>query len=556
MLLSPLKLGGDLSLAIISISMKSQCAILVILLLWSTSAWLQSNHKIKILANESWWGGSVGMAEKMPFGTKTGVMDQLQTNHDSQVSPVMLSSAGRYIWSEKPYRCRIERNHLIIEGIDQVITGRAGTTLRDAYLYAAQHWYPSDGNTPDEAFFSKPQWNTWIELSYNQNQRSILDYAQRILQEGFPAGIIMLDDTWQQDYGTWKFNEGRFPDPKAMIDQLHALGFKVMLWVIPCVSPDSYNYRELKDKAALLLEKKHAQVQNYVWWLQNEPQPAMIRWWNGVSAVLDLTKPVAYDWFRAELKQLQEKYGVDGFKFDGGDWYFYPNYTTSAAHASLHAAKYAELGLEFPLNEYRVAWKMGGKALAQRLQDKRHTWAETQMLIPHTLVQCLSGYNFPCPDMIGGGMLGSFDDKSFSQEMYVRSAQIQAMLPMMQFSLAPWRALDETHLRAVQQAVQLRREKIEALYRELIQQYTQTDLPVVRSMEFVCPHEGLAEVNDQFFIGNDLLVAPMVSSGTQRQVKLPRGQWLADDGTQYRGGQSIQLEVPLERIPYFKRVNN
>lgn len=534
--------------------MKNFFSVVAIVLLVANGAAAQYSQKIKILDDEFWWGGSVGIAEQMPFGAKPGLMDQIQTNHDSQVSPVMLSSEGRYIWSEKPFRCRITKQQLYIEGTDRILVGKAGNNLRDAYLHAAQHWYPSDGSTPDEAFFNKPQWNTWIELGYNQNQKSILDYAHRIIKEGFPAGIIMLDDTWQQDYGTWKFNEGRFPDPQAMIEELHALGFKVMLWVIPCVSPDSYNYRELKDQGALLLEKKHPHVQNYVWWLQNEAQPAMIRWWNGVSAVLDLTKPVAYEWFRSELKHLQEQYQVDGFKFDGGDWYFYPQYTTSSEHASTHAAKYAQLGLEFPMNEYRVAWKMGGKALTQRLQDKRHTWAETQMLIPHTLLQCLSGYNFPCPDMIGGGMLGSFDDKSFSQEMYVRSAQIQAMLPMMQFSLAPWNALDERHLQAVKQAVHLRQEKIEKNYLQLIRAYTQNNLPVVRSMEFVCPHEGLAEVKDQFFIGDDLLVAPMVSPGTQRTVQLPEGKWLADDGHTYHGGQNIQIEVPLERIPYFQRL--
>jgi alpha-glucosidase (family GH31 glycosyl hydrolase) len=528
----------------------------VIVLFCANVTIAQFNQSIKILVNEFWWGGSVGIAEKMPFGPKNAVMDQIQTNHDSQVTPVMLSSEGRYIWSEKPYRCRIENKFLLIEGTDKIIVGRAGTNLRDAYLYAAKYWYPSNGTMPDLAFFNKPQWNTWIELGYNQNQSSILAYAHRILNEGFPPGIIMLDDTWQEDYGNWTFNEGRFPDPKGMIDELHALGFKVMLWVIPCVSPDSYHYRELRDNNALLIEKRHAHVQSYIWWLQSEAQPAMIRWWNGVSAVLDLTKPYSYNWFRSKLKQLQASYGVDGFKFDGGDWYFYPNYITSPEHASLHAQKYGELGLEFPLNEYRVSWKMGGKPLVQRLQDKRHSWAETQMLIPHTLIQCLSGYNFPCPDMIGGGMLGSFDDKTFSQEIYVRSAQIQAMLPMMQFSLAPWRALDETHLRAVKQAVQTRKEKIENTYLKLIQEYTITNMPVVRSMEFVSPHEGFAGVNDQFFVGNDLLIAPMVHSGNQRSVKLPKGQWTADDGTTYTGGQTIHIQVPLERIPYFNRVVN
>lgn len=39
----------------------------------------------------------------------------------------------------------------------------------------------------------------------------------------------MIDDNWQEDYGKWDFHPGRFPNPKAMIDSLHQMGFKVML---------------------------------------------------------------------------------------------------------------------------------------------------------------------------------------------------------------------------------------------------------------------------------------------------------------------------------------
>jgi alpha-glucosidase len=519
-----------------------------------TSALAQSIEHIPLLPGENWWGGSVGVAEKMPFGSQNGSFDLITTNYDAQATPVLLSSKGRYLWSEAPFRCGIVNSQLTIESTAPIQTGQAGQTLRDAYLYAAQHWYSSDGRMPDEAFFSKPQWNTWIELGYNQNQASILAYARRILAEGFPPGILMLDDTWQEDYGTWTFSKARFPDPKAMVGELHRLGFKIMVWVIPCISPDSYNYRMLRDKHALLIEKKHSQTTQYVSWAQTDDQPAMIRWWNGVSAVLDLTKPAAFDWFKSELTALQRDYQIDGFKFDGGDWYFYPGYTTSPDHASIHAQKYAELGLDFPLNEYRVAWKMGGKPLVQRLQDKRHTWAETQQLIPHTLMQGLLGYPFSCPDMIGGGMFGSHEDGRFSQELYVRSAQVQALLPMMQFSMAPWRVLDSLHVAAVKRAVQLRQTAFEKLFVQLIRNYTRTNLPAVRSMEFVCPNEGFADVNDQYFIGDNVLVAPMLSAGTKRMVRLPKGTWLADDGQTYRGGQTITVNVPIDRIPYFKRI--
>ena len=87
--------------------------------------------------------------------------------------------------------------------------------------------------------FTGPQWNTWIELPYEPTQHSVLDYARGVVEAGFPPGVLMIDDRWSYDYGNWTFDAIRFPDPAAMTAELHALGFAVMLWLVPFVSPDS-----------------------------------------------------------------------------------------------------------------------------------------------------------------------------------------------------------------------------------------------------------------------------------------------------------------------------
>ena len=62
----------------------------------------------------------------------------------------------------------------------------------------------------------------------------------------------MIDDGWAEDYGRWEFNRRLFPDPKGMIDRLHALGFRVMLWTCPFISPDSVEYKRLRDRGLLI----------------------------------------------------------------------------------------------------------------------------------------------------------------------------------------------------------------------------------------------------------------------------------------------------------------
>ena len=140
---------------------------------------------------------------------------------------------------------------------------------------------------------------------------------------------------------------------------------------------------------------------------------------------------------------LQAKYQVDGFKFDGGDSYFYKGVTASQASVAqyAHSELYGRIGLDYPLNEYRAMWKMGGQALGERLSDKAHSWADLQKLVPDMILEGLMGYPFSCPDMIGGGQFTSFlpGSSTIDQELIVRSAQCQALMPMMQFSVALWR---------------------------------------------------------------------------------------------------------------------
>jgi len=167
--------------------------------------------------------------------------------------------------------------------------------------------------------------------------------------------------------------------------------------------------------------------------LDQPGDPAMVKWWNGKSAMLDLSNPAAKTWFTGELTRLQSTYGVDGFKLDAGDTTFYkPQYLAhERLDANEHARLFGELGLAFPLNEYRATWKLAGRPLVQRLRDKSHHWADLEQLIPDMIAAGLLGYTFVCPDLIGGGEFTSFlDQATIDQDLIVRSAQVHALAPM------------------------------------------------------------------------------------------------------------------------------
>ena len=505
---------------------------------------------IQLEPGEKIWSGVIKDGENLPYASGSRY-DFYANNRENQIQPLLLGSQGLWVWSDEPFAFEIAADRVIVTHVKgEVKSGHAGHSLAAARKFAADKFFPPAGRTPDELLFAKPQYNTWIELTYHQNQDDVLKYARAIVTNGFPPGVLMIDDTWQEDYGVWNFHPGRFPNPKRMMEELHGMGFKVMLWVCPFVSADQARLvRELLKDKCFLMQKKNGRT---TW--ATATDPAIIKWWNGYSALLDFSNPAAVRWFNGELDRLVRDFGVDGFKLDAGDMNFYPPEALSRQPVSPNrqCELYAQFGLRFPLNEYRACWKMAGQPLAQRLHDKNHTWEDVQKLIPQMLTEGLAGYTFSCPDMIGGGNYESFLDlKKMDQDLVVRSAQIHALMPMMQFSVAPWRVLDAEHLAAVKKAVEIRGQFTPTIL-ELARQSARTGEPVVRSLEYAFPHQGFEEIKDEFMLGDSLLVAPLDKKGNRRQLVLPPGTWIGDDGKTLNGGATYTLEVPLERIPCFR----
>lgn len=508
---------------------------------------------LAILPDEGWWGGLVNEGHIMPYGKSDFTFNLYGDNDGNQALAFLISNKGRYVWSEKPFQFRFQNNQLTIDKTNGIVVyGQNGSTLKEAYLDASNKFFPATGIWPDSLLVKSPQYNLWIELLYNPNQTDVQSYANTVLEKGWPAGVIMIDDNWTNYYGQFDFDRVKFPDPKALITRLHSQGFKVMLWVCPFVTADSPTFRELSHKKLLFLDSEGRK--DVAW--KDASKPLIMRWWNGYSAHLDLTNPQAIKWLKGKLDFLQKEYGVDGFKFDAGD---VNNFTVdnlvSYKKADPVDIGYAwnELGLNYPLNEYRATWKMGGQPLVERLRDKFHTWEDVEKLIPHTLVQQLIGYTFTCPDMIGGGDFSSFmPGSNMDQKLIVRSAQCSALMPMMQFSVAPWRVLDSTHYAAVDKIVKLRQQYVPFIM-QVMRNSAKTGEPAIRSLEYEFPNKGYMNVNDQFMLGDKLMVVPVVTYNDTRKVIIPKGKWKLNNKI-ITGPAVNTYTVALDELLIFERL--
>ena len=527
---------------------------------------------VKMLPHEKWWGLCNSFGREMPFTEKSDFKCDLRIeNYGHQSLSFLCSDNGRAIWCQEPVGVRISGGEIAIESNkgEIVLKEDAGRNLAEAYRYGSKTWFPPTGEEPELLDFSAPQYNTWIELTYHQNEKDILAYAKSMLDNGLPPGIFMIDDTWQHAYGEWYFDMRRFSDPKGMMDKLHAMGFKVLLWMCPFVSMDTPAYRRIAwgknpddvkgypTKGGFLVSSRgigHGGV----------PPAAPINWWNGTSALLDFTHPNAVAWFDEQLERLVRDYGADGFKFDGGGVHFYAGcvglegsspktfaHDPSASPAA-QSALYGTFALKYRGSEYRNAFGFAGKPVIMRLHDKDHKWDALRRLVPDMLAAGFVGCPFICPDMIGGGEWTAFlPGAPFEPELFIRSAQVHALCPMMQISASPWRVLSPEHQAIFKKTVELR-QRFAPRFVELAKESARTGEPMMRNLEYSFPGRGYAEVLDEFMMGDDLLVAPVMEKGAvTRKVVLPPGKWLADDGKTYIGPARITVDAPLGRLPHF-----
>jgi alpha-glucosidase len=337
-----------------------------------------------------------------------------------------------------------------------------------------------------------------------------------------------------------------------MVNQLHDMGFKVALWVVPFVKESAKNFEILKSLGYLILD-------------EYGKNPGLTRWWSGDGYLVDFSNPAAFNYYVNELKALQKKYGIDGYKLDGGDARYLKQemVTFRPTSQNRYTDLFAEVGTYFEINEFRVSWLMQRHGLVQRLRDKNLNWSETSglgALVPHGLAESMIGYAYFSPDMIGGGEGKDFRGerwKGMDQELFVRWAQAAALMPMMQYSYGPWH-LDKTYLDICVQYTKLHNQLGDYIYQRALETRT-TGRPIIQPLFFEFPEDKQSYIiKDQFMLGNRFLVAPVVTQGAlTRNVYLPPGLWKDFwSGKVLEGAKILKdYDAPIEKLPIFVRIN-
>lgn len=407
-------------------------------------------------------------------------------------------------------------------------------------MYMIRNYLGIPESRADETMMKFPIFTTWSYFFKKINQSIVLDYANEIIQNGYTASQLEIDDKWEKFYGNLDFNRETFPNPSDMISKIHSLNMRVTLWVHPFCNVDSDNFAK-------------GAVQGF--WVKDESgeHTGWTKWWDGLDAgIIDTTNPNAVEYFTSKLNDLRQKYGVDSFKFDAGETAWIPKSFRLYGNTSFldeYAQNYVKLAAaQSNFIETRVAHGTQKYGIFYRILDRTTDWSIHDG-IKSVITECLQfgllGYPFVLPDIIAG----NGDKDRVDKELFIRWTQLTAFLPAMQFGVPPWNFDNETNFIS-KSFVNIH---INYVY-PYMSQLPIDGQPIIRPMWWLEPNNTkIFNISDQFLVGDDILVAPVLDSGiSSRIVYFPPGNWTdIDKKCTYTGPvqQSIQLE--LKTIPFY-----
>lgn len=435
-----------------------------------------------------------------------------------------------------------------------------------------------------------PKWGLgfWHRVPKLYTDKETIAEAREFRERGIPCDVIGLEPGWRsRSYPvTYEWDGERFPDPAGFVRELAEQGFRVNLWEHPYVSPGAAIYDPLKP-----LSGSHTV-------------------WGGLAP--DYTLEAAQALYVRQHEEKHVEIGVSGYKLDECDGSELTNHSWMfPAHASFPSGSDGEqmrqmYGLLFQKMTTDLYRKHNRRTYG--LVRASNAAAST---MPYVLYSDLYDHKqfvrALCNASFGGLLWTPEVRKAGSGEEWIRRMQAVCFSPMAMLNAwgdgtKPWSFPEAEPV--IRHYIELRMRLLPYLYTAFAR-YRFEGLPPFRAMPLAFdsaeqyraaasakgPEQYRAvsasrgaeqnraaaamgpeaeevlnttdaaygkrktrEWDDQFLMGDDLLVAPVFAGERERDVLLPPGAWYGlETGVRYEGGRIVRVEAPLERIPLFVR---
>ncbi|XP_044050188.1 SITS-binding protein isoform X1 [Siniperca chuatsi] len=295
---------------------------------------------------------------------------------------------------------------------------------------------------------------------------------------------------------------------------------------------------------------------------QGQLIPVMSQWQGKFCVKLNITNPGAVSWFLDRVESLQAHLGMEYVMLEGGEGNLFEEQALRPPQA-LGGDKYISLlaDLATRIGDSTIVTagtRSSDKPLFVRMTPLQSDWSPMGLkgIIPSLLHHTLLGYNFLIPDAVGGSLSG---DLVTDEELFIRWLEITAFLPVISFHTPPWVCGEDRVLNLTRTYIAKHQRDVVPLIEKYAEEWQMTGNPIYRPMWWLSPSDPMTfTIDDQFLIGDEVLVAPVVKKGAvQRDIYLPDGgfQWQDSQNAQvFDGGTFLQeYPVPLEEVAVFLR---
>lgn len=414
------------------------------------------------------------------------------------------------------------------------------------------------------------------------SQDEMLAVAKGYRDRHLPIDMIVLDWFYYTSMGQMDFIKSLWPDPTEMNRKLHAMNIETMISVWPRFKPGTRYYDLVKKNGW------------FIHLADGTPEDGLP--YDSQGSDIDTTNPEAAKWYWGVVRDNIARKGFDSFwadetepdlppngsyfKIGPGTQYFnvYPLFHTAAFYNGIREDFPNQRALILARDAYLGAQHNGAIFWSS---DIFPGWDALKRQIPTGLDVAASGIVYWGND-VGGWQglpkvhkpahqplidpsdardnVGSYDDYP---ELYVRWYQYGVFQP--NFRTHGTRKYNEVWSYGKQaepileKYLRLRYALLPYIYSSAHDSH-ETGAPFMRALFMDFPNDPrVSEIGDEYMFGPALLVAPVTSQGqTVKSVYLPAGTKWYDYWTnrRYEGGQTVQVEAPIDRIPLFVKAGS
>ncbi|KAH7312709.1 alpha-xylosidase [Stachybotrys elegans] len=458
-----------------------------------------------------------GLGERFGPLTKNGQEIDLW-NEDAGTCTLYTYKNVPFFWTNKGYGVFFDHTDILSIEAQTERLAKMQVSLQGEEI----RWYVIHGPSPREilqkyAYLTgrpslPPAWSFGLYLSTsfitNYDEETVTKQLDGMASRNIPLSVLHFDCFWMREY-TWtsfKFDPQHFPDARKFLDNLHKRGLKVCVWINPYIAQESEVFDEAMENGFLI-----KRLDGTVWQGDN---------WQAGMAVVDFTNPGAVDWYKKHLKGLLEL-GVDSFKTDFGeripweDVQFHDGMDPRQGH-----------------NYYSIIYN---RAVYDTIREcrgqneaavfSRSSTSGGQRMPLHWGGDCFGFWSHDIAGFIAQGLSTDIPDPT----LYKRWVQFgllssHSRLHGSHTYRVPW-LVDDESVEVLAKFSRLKNSLMPYIFAQAID-CCRKGLPLLRAMaiEFI-EDRTCAVLDEQYMLGESLLVAPVFNDEGTVHYYVPKGTW-------------------------------